>query len=394
MPCDIRYRSDQRYAVTKDALLVVRGADLSAQIAGVREAARRLSDIDGALHARVADRLQERIDSCLVALNEAENAAEGPTAWQKLRDAQKKVGLVSRETLAFTQGALLRGSGVDDGYCRLADKLLDHFNNVEGKLNWRGFTILAETAFMGEIGEVVRLRFPETSIWHLPVAAHEFGHYANPAIRLEVRDGSFRGYEYPIEDYLTTQWTRTDQKPWFHAHEFMADIFAVYSLGAAYAYCVLFLRPDPSTLRAGTTTHPSWRQRYYLILETLHRIVLHGGVTPQVVRDIEDRWERVLSAGAAGGGPDAGQLRKLMDFFYPLLDANLRGVRYSTFRQAQQLVKPLRSGDPLRDATIPDILNAAWLGRLYDLSDERETARIGRNATKECEAASWKRRGL
>ena len=374
-------------AVTKDTLLTIRRADLSAQITGVKEAARQLADIDEALHARVAGHLQEHIDGCLTALKAVDNAAEGPTAWQKLRAVQRQVGLLSRETLAFTQGALLRRSGVDGGFCRLADKLLDHFNDVEGKLNWRGFTILAETAFLGEIGEVVRLRFPEISIWHLPVAAHEFGHYANPAIRVAVRDGSFTGSDYPVEKYLRGQWSKTNQKPWFHAHEFMADIFAVYTLGAAYAYCVLFLRPDPGTLRAGTTTHPSWSQRYPLILETLRRIVPHGGVTPQIVVDIEQRWEQSLSTSVGDSGAGADELGKLMDFFYPLLDANLRGVRYATFVRAQQLVPPLRSGDPLQDATIPDILNAAWLARLYDPGDERQTARIGRNATKECEAA-------
>lgn len=373
--------------MTRDTLLAVRRVDLSAQLADIKELARRLGDIDDVLHARVAGRIGELAEGCETALKDVRNAAGGPAAWEKLRTAQRKVGLFSRETLAFTEGALLRRSTVDGGFCALADRLLDYFNKVEGKLNWRGFTILAETAFLGEIGEVVRLRFPEISIWHLPVAAHEFGHYANPTIRVEVRDGSYSGSEYPIEKFLRSQWNPKNQKPWFHAHELMADIFAVYTLGAAYAYCVLFLRPDPGTLRAWTTTHPSWNERYHVILETLGKIVLHGGVTPQVVRDVERRWQSSLSASAGSRKPDAEELRKLIDFFYPLLDTNLRGVRYATFGRAQQLVSPLRSGDPLRGATIPDILNAAWLARLYDLDDERQTAKIGRNATKECEAA-------
>jgi hypothetical protein len=373
--------------VTRDAVLAIRVADLSAQLAAVKETATRLGEIDDMLHARVASRLHELIELCETGLRDVENSVGCPTAWKKLRAVEKRVGLLFRETLAFTQGALLRRSGVDGGFCALADKLLDHFNDVEGKLNWRGFTILAETAFFGEIGEVVRLRFPEISIWHLPVAAHEFGHYANPTIRVEVRDGSFTGSEYPIEEFLRSRWHTTNQKPWFHAHEFMADIFAVYTLGAAYAYCVLFLRPDPGTLRAGTTTHPSWNERYRVILETLGRIVPHGGITPQVARDVQRRWERSLSVSAGSTEPDVDGLRKLVDFFYPLLDANLRGVRYSTFGRAQQLVSPLRSSDPLRNATIPDILNAAWLARLQDVDDEQETARIGRKAAKACEEA-------
>lgn len=373
--------------MVKNTLLTVRAADLSAQIADVEEAVRRLSDIDDVLHTRVASRLRELVDVCLTELEDVENTDTSPVAWGRLRAVQKRVGLLSRETLAFTQGALVRKSGFDGGFCTLADKLLDRFNDLERKLNWRGFTILAETAFLGEIGEVVRLRFPEISIWHLPIAAHEFGHYANPAIRVEVRDGSFTGSKYPIEDFLRSKWSKTNQKPWFHAHEFMADIFAAYTLGAAYAYCVLFLRPDPGTLRAGTTTHPSWNERFHVILETLRRIGLHGGVTSQIVGDVERRWDESLSASVGDSGSDPDEINELIDFFYPLLDANLRGVRYATFGRAQQLVSPLQSSDPLPEATIPDILNAAWLARLRDLSDERKTAKIGRNATKECEAA-------
>ena len=373
--------------MTTDALLSVRVADMSAQIADIKNMMRRLGEIDDALYARVASRLEELIDGCAVALKDVENANANKIAWQKMRAAQKRIRIASGETLAFTQGALLRKCGVDSGFCALADKLLDHFNGAEKKLNWRGFTILDETAFFGSVGEVVRLRFPEIGIWNLPIAAHEFGHFANPTIRVEIREGSFTGSQYPVEEFLGAQWNRTKQKDWFHAHEFMADIFAVYALGAAYAYAVLFLRSDPGTLRASTTTHPSWHERYYLIHTALQRIVLHGGVTPQVVKDVERRWRSLQTINADNRRDDLDKLRKLEAFFYPLLDANLRGVRYATFGRAQQLVTPLQSGAPLRGATIPDILNAAWLARLHDLGDKREAARIGRNASKGCEEA-------
>jgi hypothetical protein len=371
-------------AVANDALLSARRADLSAQIARIQDAVSRLGDIDDVLHARVADRLAELIDQCRTALKRAENADD---PWERLRGAYRDIGSVSSETLAFTQGALLRKSGVDAGFCALADKLLDHFNDAEKKLNWRGFTILADTAYFREIGDVVRLRFPEVSIWDLPVAAHEFGHYANPLIRVPTRNRSFTKSEYPVNEYLKDRET-DEERPWFHAHELMADIFAVYALGAAYAYCVLFLRPDPGTIRADTRTHPSWSERFYLILETLGRIALHNGVTSQIVDDVKGRWERIVAASPGNRQPDVGRLTELMDFFYPLLDANLHGVRYTTFGRALQLAPALGHGDPLPAATIPDILNAAWLARLDNLGDQHATARISRIAASACEAAS------
>ena len=373
--------------MSSETLVAVRLADLSTQFEEVKQTGERLSEVDLNLHARVSGRLDELAEQCGAALADIRSDGGNSAEWEKLRTAQKHLGLLSRETLAFTEGALLRQKAVDDGFCTLADKLLDHFNAAEPRLNWRGFTILAETAFLGEIGEVVRLRFPEISVWHLPVAAHEFGHYASPTIRVELRDGSFRGADYPVEAFLRDKWDRTNQKPWFHSHEFMADMFAVYTLGAAYAFCVLFLRPDAGALRAETTTHPSWNARYKVIVEMLSRIVAHGGVSPQVVRSVEEAWQASRSTSAGTREPDAAEVGKIINFFHPILDANLRGVRYATFGRAQQLVGPLRDGDPVEHATIPDILNAAWLARLYDVNDERATARIARNAIRACEAA-------
>lgn len=364
------------------AMFAVRRADLATQLADVKDALVRFSGIDGALYARVAGRLEDLLSDCETALTDADQATETPDGWVRLRAAQAKVSFLAKDTIAFTEGALLRRDIAGGGFCALADKLLDRFNGLEKKLNWNGFTILGETAYLGWVGEVVRLRFPGTSTWHLPVAAHEFGHYANPMLHFKVRDGSYTGYRYPVAEYLDSQWKPTSQKPWFHAHELLADIFAVYAVGAAYAYCVLFLHTDPAALRSDTTTHPSWNDRFWVIIETLRRIELHGGVTPPVSNDVAQRWEVKLSVSAGDKQPDEERLRELVDFYYPLLDENLRGVRYSTFNQAQQSVLPLQQGEPLHEATIPDILNAAWLARLHDPGDQEAAETISQNAAE------------
>jgi hypothetical protein len=374
-------------AVTIRSDLAVRLVDVRAQIAMDETMAGQLREIDDALHGRVSGRLDELLEECKTAIEDVEAAAGTADEWKKLRAAKRKALLLSRETLAFTEGALARRSHLDVGFCALADKLLDYFNTEERKLNWRGFTILAETSFFGEVAEVVRLRFPEVSIWHLPVTAHEFGHYANPTIQVEVRDESFWESEYPVRDYLRKLWNKRNQEPWFHAHELMADAFAAYALGPAYAYCMLLLGPDPGALGTQFGTHPSWYARYDLIIETLRRIAAHGGATTQIVNDIELHWETLRAAGAGEVEPDTANGRKLLDLFYPMLDAGLRGVRYTTFGRAQELAPMLagRGQGPFLDkVTIPDLVNAAWLARLDDLENSTFADEIANRAVAAC----------
>jgi hypothetical protein len=377
--------------VTRDTALAVRLADLRAQVDTAKRTVGRLSAIDAALYRRVSGRLEELVDTCEEALDEVGttlNGNEGQAGWEQLRVAQKLAASLSRESLAFTEGALVRNERLDDGLCELADKLLDYFNE-QGRLNWRGFTILAETAFYGEIGEVIRLKFPEVSIWHLPIAGHEFGHFANPNIRIEVRNGSYWGKKHPIEAFLEEEWKR-DLKSWFYAHEYLADIFAVYVVGPAYPYCSILLRADPGTLRSEYPTHPSWDERYFLMIETLRKIISHGGATAQIVDDLERRWESSRSATGSVKKLDTPKLQRIFDRFYPLLNDHLRGARYTTFGRAQRLVPIFadenRSPPRLDDVTLPDVLNAAWLARLDHLDDGDRTEEIGRRAAEACRA--------
>jgi hypothetical protein len=321
------------------------------------------------------------------ALDEAESAAAAHSfddAWTKLRTARKHANTLCSESLAFTEGALVRREGVDEGFCELADKLLRSLND-DARLNWRGFTILAPTTVYGEVSEVIRLRFPETTVWHLPIAFHEFGHFANPNITIRVRDGSYWSSEHPVETFLAER-RKKDLKAWFHAHEYLADIFAVYVGGPAYAYTCLVLRGGAGALRTDHPNHPSWIDRYFLMLEALRRFAGQGAATQPIVADVEERW--LASCEAAGGWreEDDARLREILDWFCPLLNDNLQGAGYRTFQRAQQLVPALTQDERpvLKDAQIPDVLNAAWLARLEDLDNVARSANIERHAVEAC----------
>ena len=344
---------------------------------------RRLEEIDPSLHGRVADRLKEAWDDCDASLRTIEVGAADNSLWSALASTQGDIQRLGQETLAYVAGSLARQAGSDEGLCALADLLLDHIGSLEPRLNWRGFAVLAETSFLGDLAEVVRLRYPGFSYWHLPMAAHEFGHFATPTIRVRKRDGSFIGTEYPVEAFLEQRWDRNDQKKWFHAHEHLADIFATYVLGAAYAYYVLFLEIRPTNVRSVTTTHPSWRDRVAVITQTLGRLVQSAGVTSQILDDVEMRWRAILELGdAEAAQPDP--LSGYVDFLLPMLDRHLKGLRYSSFPVAQQLAGHLRAKASRPSATLTprDIINASWLARLDDPDPVTEADRIAERAVQ------------
>ncbi len=363
------------------AVQQARHADLTGRLADVAAAIGRLSDLDPALAARVTDRLEGAWRACQDDLDRA-SAAPEDEVWALLGTAQRSVQRLGRETLAWTEGALIRQSGVDAGHCRRADRLLDHLAAREKKLNWRGFTILAESALLDDLAEVVRLPYPGASFWHLPVAVHEFGHFAAPGIRVEVRDGSFRDTTQPVADFLRERWDEHDQKKWFHAHEHIADIFATFALGAAYPYCLLFHEVSPRTLRSPSPTHPSWNDRMWVVLDVLERLVPLGGVCLPVVADLRRCWQALLSASPGFREPDDVALSSIVTFLLPLLEQHLHGLRYDSFNRAQQLAVALRRDQaPTAGATAPDVLNAAWLARMHDVDDGEAAAAIAARAS-------------
>ena len=127
------------------------------QIARVKVSLAAVAAEYGVLYDRVEDRLAELLveseDKLAAAENELAAAGVDGSASLKLREAREAARLLFRESFAFVEGALSRRAGLDDGFCELADKLLDSLSSNARELNWRGLTILAETSFYGEAAD-------------------------------------------------------------------------------------------------------------------------------------------------------------------------------------------------------------------------------------------------
>jgi hypothetical protein len=364
-------------------------AALGTVVPGLEEAARqRFGD---SLASRQADlrRLADRISV----------GGPAPEDWTTLRQTRQQCTTLAREYLAFAQGGLARQAGLDGGLLQIADAFIAELSQ-RVKVRWDPLTVLAETEWYGEEAQIIRLRFPEASVWDLPVAAHEFGHFAGPRLETGTVTGRTWDLSYPVADMLRRELGR-GRVEWSRAHEYFADAFAVYLAGPAYACACLLLRFDPGTPDSDGPTHPSYAKRAYLMARTLEKMDQADATTfyVGVVRQLRERWRESMveaaadsqriagleSAVAADAEPTVGEM-------WELLQATVPTQRYGGMAAAQAIKPALLGGSPTSPGaaggsllTLADALNAAWLCRLDHWDDDRDaTATIAASAHQMC----------
>jgi len=311
--------------------------------------------------------------------------------WDSFRYIRLGCEPLFRECLAFLHGSLVRTAGLDEGLCGIADALLDDLSKRTG-VPWGRFTLLAEKEFFGDMAEIVRLRFPEISIWSLPIAAHEFGHFVGPKIEVPVPGGNPR---YPFQAILERE-QKKDSRSWSLMHEQFADIFATYTLGPAFACACILLRFDPRTAYLEGKTHPADATRVYLISKTMEKMSeAEGGIEPpfQIITEwLGKLWKRGLSATGRTESLDQAitlPLDQLLDELYSLMDFEMPDARYNGWLRAKRLSQELRDGNKAPtltgEDTLPDVFNAAWHCRInYGNEDRYWLREISKKATALC----------
>jgi hypothetical protein len=155
-------------------------ATLSAATPGIQETARQ----------RFEDAIVTRQGELQILAQRINTSQSLQECWKDFREKRKLCVSLAREYLAFTQGAFARQAGLDGGLLRLADALLAELS-LRVKIGWNPLTVLAESEWYGEEAQIIRLRFPEASIWNLPIVVHEFGHFAGPRLGVRGQDGRF-----------------------------------------------------------------------------------------------------------------------------------------------------------------------------------------------------------
>lgn len=347
-------------------------------------------DIDAGLRDRVGARLDKQLtelDRRRATLEKTGRAGPSPAAWRDLRTLQQDAVKLFEECLAFVQGAWARKHGLDEGLCALTDDLLDDLATW-ADVRWDRFTLLATKEVYRDTAEIIRIRYPDVSLWSLPLAAHEFGHYVGPELR-RGRDGA---YEYPFQARLKRAQgpEGAPTKEWHHLQEYFADVFATYCLGPAYAAAFMLLRTNP--VDEESFTHPSSAARIHGILWALEQMDARDERPLQppfrdTTTHLRERWTRALeAAGKAQGmtGPEEAlatqRVKELFDMLVGLAPQRLAFGRQAWLRA--ETVAADWTGRAPAALTRRDVLNAAWLTRLQSDPDPRLMDDIARGAVK------------
>jgi hypothetical protein len=305
------------------------------------------------------DRIKEIHKILQTRLDKAKRAEPSSTLWRDFETDRKACHNVVRECLAFVEGSLMRVQGFDCGLCPIADALLRQLNEA-AKLGWNSFTLPADGESFAGLAEVVRLRFPVTGIWDLPIAAHEFGHFAAS----KLKPG-----EEPRDDYFSFQSERI--KPYLD--ELFADAFATFALGPAFVRTCLFRRFHPASANTESDgKHPSFTWRAYLTLGILEQM---GKTVREYVPVSEvsaDRWRLALAQAGQEPIERDKDLDTMVRDCYSFLKRAAPRLEYTSWPAAQELSTQLEEPGGTQQFSLSDLVNASWIARLKPGSNSRE----------------------
>jgi hypothetical protein len=297
--------------------------------------------------------------------------------WDRAATIASSLGPYLDESQAFIEGSLFRAAGLDDGLCSVADRLLDDISR--DAILKPGPTVLpARREAFSPRTWVIGLGFPDFSIWSLPVAVHELGHYAVDRLANRVNGTAVKARL----DEARPKWL--DPR---HGVELFADIFATYAVGPAYIGTLLW-RAAPTKAWEASRDHPSWGHRLGTALATLESTNAEGGnVVPSDVIALLQRERDAVAP--IGSNPYVPERQKDLDqFASSLLRALVEcapGAVFCRWPEVLAAAEILTEGggtamtDDRGTVDVRSVVNGAWLVRFWrgwgDIASDEELAR-------------------
>lgn len=359
-----------------------------------------------------------------------------PRAWQGYTKAWQYSQRIFAECLEYIGGLALRdktfkqSAGLEQRICQVADELIRKCAVESTNTAWHSLTVPAlQESLTKTLARIIRLRFPEWTIWSLPLTAHEYGHVVfKDRLNMKRREKHRDPWDWPssIEragELLSSSQRRfrneersrlaTDNAapPWpprtgrdreddpedvkqradLYYEEFLADAFAAYTMGPAYACSMVLLRFNPVTAYDEDDGHPADAWRAHIVFSMLRRMDAEKPDEKPyrwVIEQLEGCWRAMLDGARPTGSLeecDKRRIETLVDDIWTIFDqALLPAARYprstkgnveGSWRVAQQWAEKwdehIRNHEyakeisgVLRTHTLRDALNAAWLCRL------------------------------
>jgi hypothetical protein len=360
--------------IDETSILRTRVDAVRAQIRAADRGLARILELEPHLQGRVSPRFAQALAGrsdrlAMVAESLSSSGTAKPADWQALADARTILDPIFSELHAFLQAAEARRAERDGGLLRLADALLDELGDAD--VFKARITVLADREYFGSLAEMIRIKFPDTTIWTLPVVAHEFAHFLVTSLRVDDRGAK----DYPFERILDRAGNQAARR---RLEELVADVCAAYLVGPAYAFTCVLLRWEPVE-RQPLSTHPVAEVRVDAVLRTLSAFSPVDAVSDPYrgpVEFIRSAWNAIPRPPADAtdaAAPDRSLLEAAFEPLADLLRTWLPHVRYESFREAARLAPLLRAdtdGVPDGAWSLADVLNAAWLARLQARADD------------------------
>ena len=273
-------------------------------------------------------------------------------------EALKGLEHLWNEALDLLSGFCLRHVGLDKGLCQFADQIVK-------EIGWSGASPITVPGRGGPgvIAHIIHLRFPEWTIWALPLTPFELWFLGERNLDDDnVRTDPFHELKLSICEYSEDEASALDEHAivW-HDETFqkcLADGFGLYTMGPAYACASMLLLFDPLS--------PQCDLRARMMLATLAE-------TPEyrdnIVIQLTRQWCEATSATGLQQMIPAGYEPWLRAYLHyldrsPILPFQVerwRSVRTKLVEAVRQ--DPLPRIDDIDNIEIRYVLNAAWKAR-------------------------------
>ncbi|MEV0823738.1 hypothetical protein [Nonomuraea rubra] len=351
---------------------------VSNEVAGLRRAATMVGEVTG--DAATRRRFERMIADTAEQLSAISPALDLDTNWATLAEAREKIDQLKTEALCYIQGMLYRTHRLDQGSGQAVDALIGYLTSAAQVPNGLVTGIAVGPESFTSTINLIRLPFPESSVWELPTVAHEAGHYVTRVLTRPPHDD-----RHPLMELIGDRKADASEP---HLHEFVADAFATYTLGPSYPLTAMVLRIDPTEVNRPSPTHPAWRDRVLTMAQVLRELTLllrtrttearSAGVYAALAEVVVRQWKRLTG----DTDPEVEIAYVLAPHLAACLIDHAPHARYHPGPHLAALEGRL-AGD---DWTVPEsitpahVLHAAWMWRLRHPDDLKGREAVHRRA--------------
>jgi hypothetical protein len=356
--------------------LVTQLRDAETNIKSMQEKCYRIDEHE--IGKAVAEDLEKRTKDPIQVLTDIEvdlrkNGANFQHLWKTLFATTNAVSqTIFTEYIEFLGGFALRDTGFDAGISRVADEMLQSYSTRKN-LYMMAIPTRQQAVAM-TLARIVRVTFPDWTIWSLPSTAHEFWHVV-----------AWKDLEGKLRSALRQLPGNKSESVEPRFNNCLGDAFATYTMGPAYAFFAIFLLLDPSSSFTSSDEDAAQEVRAYSICQMLEYMDNESPLDSpykNLRKDLGDAWAAsVAQIGAKPSNEQEQQVTADKHRVTDLVKALWATLKESTsppftieiWHEIKSWVPPLVQADvdQINQINIPPgaelrhVLNAAWLARVH-----------------------------